>query len=111
MPLRPPVLRRLLPALLPLAGIVSQQLLPRRDGHGRVPAVEVLIATPAMRNLIRRGKIEQMRSQMALERSAGMIELDQSLARLVREGWVDPVEARSRARSPEEFDVRPGAPG
>jgi len=87
-----------------LAAIVSQQLLPRRDGRGRAPAVEVLVATPAVRNLIRRGKIEQLRSQMSLEQAAGMIDLDQSLARLVRDGVVEPAQARARARIPEEFD-------
>ena len=86
-----------------LAGIVSQQLLPRVDGQGRVPAVEILCATAAVRNLIRRGKIEQIRGQLTLERSAGMLDLDESLARLVREGLVDPAEALARARVPEEF--------
>jgi twitching motility protein PilT len=87
-----------------LAGIISQQLLPRADRPGRVPACEVLVATPGARNLIRRGRIEQLRSQIALERQAGMLDLDESLARLVQQGWVDPAEARTRARSPEEFD-------
>jgi twitching motility protein PilT len=86
-----------------LAGIVSQQLLPRLDGTGRVPAVEILIATHAVRNLIRQGKIPQLRSQLALERSAGMLDLDRSLARLVHENLVDLQEARLRARVPEEF--------
>jgi twitching motility protein PilT len=87
-----------------LAGIISQQLLPRKDGQGRVPAVEVLMATPAVRNLIRQGKIQHMRSQIALERSAGMLSIDRSLARLVLNGLVDVSEARPRARTPEEFD-------
>ena len=89
-----------------LAGIVSQQLLPRADGQGRVPAVEVLVATVGARNLIRRGRIEQLRSQMSLEQAAGMIELDHSLARLVAEGLVEVDEARARARVPEEFEQR-----
>jgi twitching motility protein PilT len=87
-----------------LAGVVSQQLLPRRDGKGRVPAVEILVATPAVRNLIRRGHIEQIRSQITLERNVGMLDLDDSLAGLVREGLVDPDEARARARIPENFN-------
>jgi twitching motility protein PilT len=97
-----------------LAGIVSQQLLPRADGRGRVPAVEVMTLTPGMRNLIRRGKIEQLRSQMSLERSTGAIDLDESLSTLVRNGWVDFEEARARARAPEDFGKwlgRPGGPG
>ncbi len=87
-----------------LAGVVSQQLLPRRNGEGRVPAVEILVATPAVRNLIRRGHIEQIRSQITLERNVGMLDLDDSLALLVREGLVDPDEARARARIPENFN-------
>jgi twitching motility protein PilT len=87
-----------------LAGIISQQLLPRRDGGGRVPAVEVLVATHAVRNLIRSGKIAQLRSQLTLERSAGMLSLDASLAELVTRGLVDVEQARPRARVPEEFD-------
>jgi twitching motility protein PilT len=86
-----------------LAGIVSQQLLPRADGKGRVPAVEILAVTPAVRNLIRRGKIEQIRAQFALERNSGMLDLDESLTRLVREELVDYDEARSRARVPDTF--------
>jgi twitching motility protein PilT len=92
-----------------LAGIVSQQLLPRRDGHGRVPAVEILVATPAVRNLIRQGKIAQLRGQFSLEPQAGMLALDTSLARLVREGLVEREEARARARVPDEWRS-PGAP-
>jgi twitching motility protein PilT len=89
-----------------LAGIVSQQLLPRRDGQGRVPAVEILRVTPGMRNLIRKGQIERLRSQMSLEKGAGMVDLDESLARLVDEGLVEAGEARARSRAPEEFDRR-----
>jgi twitching motility protein PilT len=89
-----------------LAGVISQQLLPRRDGQGRVPAVEILVATPAVRNLVRRGHIEQIRSQLTLERNVGMLDLDDSLAGLVREGLVDPDEARARARIPENFNNR-----
>jgi len=94
-----------------LAGIISQQLLPRADGRGRVPAVEVMTVSPGMRNLIRRGKIEQLRSQMSLERSAGAIDLDESLSDLVRNGLVEYEEARARARAPEDFDKWIGGAG
>ena len=87
-----------------LAGIVSQQLLPKKDGKGRVPAVEVMVATHAVRNLIRQGKIAHLRSQFTLEKAAGMLGLDASLARLVREGLVERELARTRARVPQEFD-------
>jgi len=71
----------------------------------------VMTLTPGMRNLIRRGKIEQLRSQMSLERSTGAIDLDESLSTLVRNGWVDFEEARARARAPEDFGKWPGRPG
>jgi twitching motility protein PilT len=87
-----------------LAGIVSQRLLPRKDGAGRVPAVELVFASDAIRNLVRRGKIEQIRTQIALEQNAGMVSLDQSLADLVRRGLVDLREARGRARAPNELE-------
>jgi twitching motility protein PilT len=87
-----------------LAGIVSQQLVPRRDGKGRVPAVEVMVATHAVRNLIRQGKIAHLRSQITLEKQAGMLGLDVSLARLAREGLIERGAARARSRVPEEFD-------
>jgi twitching motility protein PilT len=66
--------------------------------------VEILAVTPAVRNLIRRGKIEHLRAQFSLERNSGMLDLDDSLARLVREGLVEHEEARLRARIPESFN-------
>ncbi len=87
-----------------LAGVVSQQLLPRAEGEGRVPAVENLVATPAVRNLIRLGKMQMVRSQITLEMREGMLSLDHSLARLAREGIVEIDEARRRARAPSDFE-------
>ena len=86
-----------------LAAIVSQQLVPRVDGDGRVPALEILVATPAVRNLIRKGRMEQLRSQLMLEQAAGMLDLDRSLVNLVHERLITLEEARFRARSPEAF--------
>jgi twitching motility protein PilT len=87
-----------------LAGIVSQQLMPRADGTGRVPAVEIMVGTHAVRNLIRQGKIAHLRSQLQLEKQAGMLSIDHSLAQLVKEGLVDREAARMRARIGEEFE-------
>ncbi len=87
-----------------LAGVISQQLLPRSDDEGRVPAAEVLIATNSVRNLVRQGKIAQLRSQITLETQSGMLSLDRSLASLAKRGLVDRDEARARSRIPEEFD-------
>jgi twitching motility protein PilT len=88
-----------------LAGIVSQRLLPRKDGRGRVPAVELVFASDGIRNLVRRGKIEQLKSQIGLEQTYGTISLDHSLADLVRRGLVDLTEARRWVRAPNEFDA------
>ncbi len=94
-----------------LAGVISQTLLPRSDGQGRVPAVEILYATHAVRNLIRGGKIEMLRSQITLERSEGTLSLDRSLANLVSQGVVELEDARARARTPAEFDLLVRAEG
>jgi twitching motility protein PilT len=88
-----------------LAAIVSQQLLPKIDGKGRVPAAEVLFATPAVRNLVRKGKIEQLRSQFTLEQKAGNLSFDQSLVALVLQKLVTEEEARFRSRALPEFDA------
>jgi twitching motility protein PilT len=71
-----------------LSGIVYQRLLPRVGG-GRVAAYEVLIATSAVRNLIREGKTRQLRNIVATGRREGMQTLEQSLSELVAGGSVD----------------------
>src|SRR4030065_865975 len=71
-----------------LQGVVSQQLLPLMGGHGRVAAVEVLVATPAVRNLIREGKVHQIRSAMQAGGKCGMQTIEQSLVSLVNTGKV-----------------------
>ncbi len=91
-----------------LAGVVSQQLLPRADGKGRVPAVEILWGTHGVRNLIRQGKLERLRAQISLEQASGMWSLDQSLADLVSRRLVDAEEARTRARDSKEFEALSG---
>jgi len=88
-----------------LAAVVSQQLLPRPDGQGRVPAVELLWGTHGVRNLIRQGKLERLRAQISLEQASGMLSLDQSLAQLAASGLVGREEAQSRARDPKEFEA------
>jgi twitching motility protein PilT len=73
---------------LALLGVVAQQLLPAADGVGRYPAVEIMMATDAIRNLIRRGEDHQLRSQISMGRVEGMITMEQSLAELVRAGRI-----------------------
>jgi twitching motility protein PilT len=67
-----------------LQAVVTQQLVPACDGSGRAAAVEVLIATPAVRNLIRERKGFQLASQMQSGARFGMVTMDQNLAELVR---------------------------
>jgi twitching motility protein PilT len=86
-----------------LQGVVSQTLLKTKDGSGRVAAHEIMVGTPAIRNLIREGKVAQMYSTLQTGSSAGMQTLDQHLTDLVRRGIVSPNEARSQARMPENF--------
>ena len=80
-----------------LRAVVSQTLLKRRDGQGRLAAYEIMLGTPAIRNLIRENKIAQMYSVMQTSQQAGMQTLDQALQALVGAGLVSADEARMRA--------------
>jgi twitching motility protein PilT len=86
-----------------LQGIVAQQLLPTADGSGRVPAVEILIPTPAVRNLIREGKTHQIYSAIQTGAEYGMQTMDTALAELVRSGRISRDLAQRRASVPEEL--------
>ena len=86
-----------------LQGIVTQQLLPRADGKGRTVATEVLVPTPAVRNLIREGKTHQIYSALQTGGQFGMQTMDTSLAHLVREQMISRDLAESRSSSPEEL--------
>ncbi len=86
-----------------LQGVVTQQLLPTADGAGRVAACEVMIPTPAVRNLIREGKTHQIMSAMQTSSNVGMQTMDAALAQLVRQGRITRKLAESRSSHPEEF--------
>ena len=86
-----------------LQAVISQTLCKTKDGNGRVAAHEIMVATPAIRNLIREGKVAQMYSAMQTGASAGMQTLDQHLTELVRSHTISTTEARSKARLPENF--------
>jgi len=73
---------------LALLAIVSQQLLPAADRGGRYPAVEIMMGTHAVRNLIRKGDDHQFYSAVSTGRSEGMIAMEQSLAEMVRAGRI-----------------------
>jgi twitching motility protein PilT len=86
-----------------LQGIVTQQLLPTADGAGRVAACEVLLATPAIRNLIREGKTHQIYSSLQTGGKLGMQTMDAALATLVRSGKITQQLAEARSSTPEEL--------
>jgi twitching motility protein PilT len=86
-----------------LQGVLTQQLLETADGTGRCAACEVLIPTPAVRNLIREGKIHQIPSVIQTGASHGMLSMDASLATLVRAGAITPERAQQRSMTPDEL--------
>jgi twitching motility protein PilT len=86
-----------------LQGIITQQLLPTADGAGRVAACEVLLATPAIRNLIREGKTHQIYSSLQTGGQLGMQTMDAALATLVRTGKITQQLAEARSGTPEEL--------
>ena len=88
---------------LSLHAIVAQQLVPRADGSGRVPAIEVLIVTRAVSNLIRDSKTFQIRSVLQTGGTHGMVQLDTSLHELVKAGVVSREEALRHAEEPQKF--------
>ena len=89
-----------------LVGVISQTLCKKKDGSGRVAAHEIMIGTPAIRNLIRENKVAQMYSMIQTSQSFGMQTLDQNLADLVKRNVISATEARTKAKQPENF---PGA--
>ncbi len=86
-----------------LQGVVTQQLLRTPDGRGRVVAAELLIATPAVRNLIREGKTHQIYSAMQAGGRYGMQTMDQSLANHVIAGKISIETALERCSNPEDL--------
>ncbi len=73
---------------LALLAVIAQQLVPATDGVTRYPAVEIMIATDAIRSLVRKGDDHQLRSQISVGRADGMATMEQSLADLVRAGRI-----------------------
>src|SRR6266511_202747 len=94
-----------------LQGVVTQQLLQTVDGRSRAVAVEVLICTPAVRNLIREGKVHQIYSIMQAGGRFGMQTMDQALATLVKEGAISQQLAYERSHDPEELNRLIGGAG
>lgn len=87
-----------------LVGVVSQTLIRRQDGRGRVAAYEVMVATSAVRNLVRESKTYQIGSIIQTGARQNMHTLDQSLASLVERHLISREDARARSKDPAEFD-------
>ena len=86
-----------------IRAVISQTLLKTKDGSGRVAAHEIMIGTPAIRNLIRENKIAQMYSAIQTGRQLGMQTLDQNLQELVQRNIISPTEARGAAANKDNF--------
>ncbi len=86
-----------------IVAIIAQQLLPRASGPGRVPANEVMIATPAIRNLIRENKTHQIPSMIQTSGKMEMMTMDQCLRDLYTKGLVTLEECMTRAINVEEL--------
>ena len=93
-----------------LGGVVSLRLVPRREGAGRCAAAEVLIATDAVRALIRDGKTHQLRNVIVTGRAAGMQTLEAHLSELVVRGDLAPADARAAAMRPDDVRTAERAP-
>ncbi len=89
---------------LVLEGVLSQTLIPRADGGGRVMALEIMINTPAIRNLIREEKIHQIYSALQAGTKFGMQTLNQSLASLVQRGLITRDDAMNRSTLTDELN-------
>jgi twitching motility protein PilT len=102
-----------------LEGVIAQTLIPKADGHGRVPSMEVMIPNAAIRNLIREDKIHQIYSQMQIGQGrSGMQTMNQSLAQLYLRRLISLEEALAHSSEPEELQqiiatggVNPGGRG
>jgi twitching motility protein PilT len=86
-----------------LRAVISQSLLKTKDGSGRVAAHEIMVGTPAIRNLIRENKVAQMYSAIQTGQNLGMQTLDQCLLDLVRRSVVSSAEARNYAQNKDNF--------
>ena len=87
-----------------LRAVISQTLCKTKDGGGRVAAHEIMIGTPAIRNLIREAKIAQMYSAIQTGQGLGMQTLDQNLAELVKRNVISKEEARAKAANKDAFN-------
>jgi twitching motility protein PilT len=98
-----------------LRAVVAQILLPRKDGNGRIACRELMVATPAIANLIREGKPHMIYSAIETGAQLGMVTMDKSLADAIKRGLVDAEVALTKAHNPDQVRAlaglrpRPGA--
>ncbi|MBJ89186.1 MAG: type IV pili twitching motility protein PilT [Woeseia sp.] len=86
-----------------LRGVISQQLLPKKDKSGRLAALEIMVNTPAVANQIRQGKLEQLETSMQSGKRAGMQTMDTALMNLVEENQVSALDAYQHANNKVNF--------
>ena len=86
-----------------LRGVISQQLLPTKHKPGRVAALEILVNTSAVSNLIRQGKLDQLETAMQAGGQIGMQTMDSALMNLVERKWVSGKEAYQQANNKQKF--------
>jgi len=86
-----------------LRAVIAQTLCKTKEGGGRVAAHEIMIGTPAIRNLIREAKVAQMYSAIQTGQNLGMQTLDQNLADMVRKNLIAKEEARANAANKDAF--------
>jgi twitching motility protein PilT len=86
-----------------IVGVCSQQLVKRADGTGRIAALEIMIRTPAIGNLIREGKTQQINTALVTGRQLGMQKLEHHLRELVSQKIISPEEAALHAENPQDF--------
>ncbi len=94
-----------------LHAIICQQLVPRCDTKGRLPAIEMLVANYAVRNHIRKGTLHHLYNELLVGRGQGMISLEESLGQLIRQGKISADEARSRTTRLDELERVLAPPG
>jgi twitching motility protein PilT len=92
-----------------LRGVISQQLLQRADGQGRVAALEILINTPASANLIRQGKLDQIETVMQSGGALGMRTMDSAIQQLLDQGLISGAEAYKKGINKARFEALKGA--
>ncbi len=94
-----------------LLGVISQRLLPRADGEGRVAGFEVMVATTAIRTLVRENKMHQAAAMMEAGRRDGSVTMDYALQQLYNQKLVLYEHAQRYMRNPKTLDPNPGLPG